>query len=306
MTSITIFTSPKPFTNPHIATIQRNAIMSWKSLGRDVNIFLVGDEDGAGEVANEFSVGFIPDVARNTTGTPLISSIFSSVYEQANTSLFAYVNADILLMKDFLTTAKMVESQCEKFLIVGQRWDLEVNEALDFSLDWETQLRKKIQSMGKLHLPSGSDYFIYPGGCFKHIPDFAIGRAGWDNWMFYEARGQNWQVINATGSIDIVHQKHDYSHLPNGQRHYRLPETNENIRLAGGRRTIFTLIDTNYWIDEGKVKRIRLNWAKFWREVEIFPLISLQSRWLSQVFYAIFHPQKAFGELRVWVKRKKK
>ena len=32
MPLITIFSSPKPFINPHIATIQRNAIQSWTLL----------------------------------------------------------------------------------------------------------------------------------------------------------------------------------------------------------------------------------------------------------------------------------
>ena len=30
---LTLFTAPKPFTNPHIALIQRNAIRSWMALG---------------------------------------------------------------------------------------------------------------------------------------------------------------------------------------------------------------------------------------------------------------------------------
>ena len=31
--TITIFTAPKPFTDPHIDLIQRNAIRSWRDLG---------------------------------------------------------------------------------------------------------------------------------------------------------------------------------------------------------------------------------------------------------------------------------
>ena len=32
------------------------------------------------------------------------------------------------------------------------------------------------------------------------MPDFAIGRAGWDNWMIYHARQQGWPVIDGTPS----------------------------------------------------------------------------------------------------------
>ena len=38
---LTIFTAPKPFTNPHIDTIQRNAIRSWVELGEAVQVVLV-------------------------------------------------------------------------------------------------------------------------------------------------------------------------------------------------------------------------------------------------------------------------
>ena len=49
MTLITAFTAPKPFTNPHIATIQRNAIQSWIHLGSEVEVLLMGDEEGMAE-----------------------------------------------------------------------------------------------------------------------------------------------------------------------------------------------------------------------------------------------------------------
>jgi len=65
------------------------------------------------------------------------------------------------------------------------------------------------------------------------MPQFAIGRAGWDNWMIYWARRQGWPVVDATWDIFIIHQNHDYSHLPGGKPHYRQPESFDNIRMAG-------------------------------------------------------------------------
>ena len=56
MPLITIFTAPKPFTDPHIDVIQRNAIRSWLSLGGDVEVILVGDEAGMSAVASEYRV----------------------------------------------------------------------------------------------------------------------------------------------------------------------------------------------------------------------------------------------------------
>jgi hypothetical protein len=197
-------------------------------------------------------------------------------------------------------------SQSQKFLIVGQRWDLNLTSLIDFSEGWQTRIKQQTQQEGWLHTRGGSDYFIYPRACFQKIPDFAVGRAGWDNWMFYEARRQGWKTIDATPSIQIVHQNHDYSHLPGGQTHYRLPETTENVRLAGGRRTIFTLMDVDYEFRDGMVKKYPLSWKKRLREIEIFPLIRLKSMMLGHLFFAIFHPKQAVRELKKWAAARRK
>ena len=116
--------------------------------------------------------------------------------------------------------------------------------------------------------------------------------------MIYAGRKNGWPVVDGTPSIMIIHQNHDYSHLPGGQPHYKLPETFENIRLAGGKRTIFELQDVNRRLVDGKILPAPLSWSKFWREVEIFPLVSLHSYALGQLFYAVFHPLKAYREFR--------
>ena len=305
-TKFTIFTAPKPFKDSHISTIQYNAIQSWKKLEPDVAIVLIGDEEGVDSVSKELDVHFVPDVKRNSQNTPLISSIFEIGRNLNQSSLLAYINTDIIIFSDFLNVSQLVSTEFDKFLLVGQRWDMDIQKRIEFSNGWEGTLKTECQSSGKLHPRGGSDYFIYPRNCFLKIPEFAVGRAGWDNWMFYQARRKQWPVIDATNSIQIIHQNHDYAHLPGGKAHYRLPETNENIRLAGGRRTIFTLMDVNFQIENGKVKKIPLNGKKFWREFEIFPLISIKSHFLAQIFFAILHPQRAYMEFRSWFSIRKK
>ncbi|HEX7974252.1 MAG TPA: hypothetical protein VF498_07575, partial [Anaerolineales bacterium] len=96
MSFLTIFTAPKPFTNPHIATIQRNAIQAWRHVGQDVDVILVGNEHGMAETASEFGVAHLPDVACNEKGTPLVSSIFQLARQASSSPVLAYLNADIL------------------------------------------------------------------------------------------------------------------------------------------------------------------------------------------------------------------
>jgi len=298
MPKLAIFSAPKPFTNPHIATIQRNAMRSWLELGPEVEVILVGEEVGLAEAAAELGVRHLPDVRRNAEGTPLVSSIFDMARKNSNSPLLAYVNADILLLPDFLDSAKQVAQSANNFLVVGQRWDLDVRERMEFSTGWQDQLLLDVKKRARRHVATGSDYFIFPRSCFADMPDFAIGRAGWDNWMIYAARYMGWACVDASEAIQIVHQDHDYSHLPGNQPHYKLPETFENIRLAGGRLTIFNLLDADMRLVDGKLLPAKRTSAKFWREVEIFPLIRLKSYWLGQLFYAICHPRKAWYYFR--------
>jgi hypothetical protein len=296
--NLTLFTAPKSFTNPHIATIQRNAIQSWLHLGEGVRVILVGEETGMAEIAAEFGVLHLPQVQRNRDGTPLVRSIFDLARQHSSDPLLVYLNADILLTPAFLEPVSQVARQVERFLIVGQRWDLDVRQPLDFSPGWDERLLADIRQRGRLHPPMGSDYFVFPSACFTQMPKFAIGRAGWDNWMFTHARLQGWPVVDATRTITIIHQDHDYSHLPGGQPHYRLPETTENIRLAGGRRAIFTLLDADCTLRDGKLRRIPLRGRKLLRELETFPLRKLHSYPLTELSFALFHPVKAFNEWR--------
>ncbi len=298
MPLLTIFSAPKPFTDPHIATIQRNAIRSWLHLP-DVDVILLGEEPGLADAARELGVTRYPEVARNANGTPLISSMFALARQHSDGPLLCIVNADILLMSDFVEAARQVAAQRERFVMLGRRWDLDVTEPLDFSGGWESLLREQAQRDGKLHKPAGSDYFVFPRACYIDIPEFAIGRAGWDNWMIYKARAEKWAVIDATHDVMIVHQNHDYSHLPGGRPHYDVPETDENVRLAGGAAvTRYTVIDTNRQLRDGKILRPRPTRGRFLRGIEQF-LRKLLFFLPEAMLEKIVRPQR-------WIKKVKK
>jgi hypothetical protein len=294
--ALTLFTAPKPFTNPHIALIQRNAFRSWQALGESVEIVLIGSDEGIADAAAEFSFRHLSDVPVSQLGTPLISGIFKLGREVNQSPLLAYVNADIILFPNFLEVAQHVAAKLSKFLLVGQRWDLEVTELLVFEGDWAESLRERTLRDGKLHVRAGSDYFVFPRACFQHIPDFTVGRAGWDNWMIFKARQENWPVVDCTADLDIIHQNHDYSHLPKGQPHYRLPETGENIRLAGGRRTIFDLNDASHRLVGGKIEAMPRNWKGKLREFQNRPMLKNNNFALTQLLFTLFQPKRAWVE----------
>lgn len=294
---LTLFTSPKPFRGQS-DLLQRNAIRSWIELGPQVEVLLVGDEPGMAEAAAALGVRQVREVERNTQGTPLVSSIFAQARAHSDRPLLAYVNADIILLPDLLEAAGIVAGLHERFLIVGRRWDLEVRQPLAFEPGWEAALRARLRAEGVLHPPGGSDVFIFPRPAFREMPPFAIGRAGWDNWMIFRARRLRWPVVDASGAATIVHQNHDYSHLPGGRPHYTLPESAENVRLAGGRRAIFGLRDADHRIRGGRLVRRLPSRRRLLREFETLPLRALGSSALAELTFALVHPLKAVGEWR--------
>lgn len=301
MSLITLFSAPKPFTNLHIAMIQRNAIRSWTLLP-DVEVILLGDETGLAEAAKEFGVKHLPNVARNETGTPLISSMVQlarDTSQRSNSDLLCIINADMILMPDFVEAVKQAVKLKDKFVLLSQRWDYEIATPLDFTEGWESRLRESVRKQNQLHRPAGSDFFLFPKSCYQDIPDFTIGRAGWDNWMIYNARQKKWAVIDGTPSVMIVHQNHDYSHLPDGKSHYEHPDTNENIRLAGGPAAIrYTTLDSTHRLADGKLARPVVSYLRFMRGLELF---------LRAVFF--FLPEKMIENVvrpKRWKKRIRK
>ena len=101
------------------------------------------------------------------------------------------------------------------------------------------------------------------------MPDFAIGRAGWDNWMIYHARRQGWQVIDGTPDLALIHQNHDYSHLPGGKPHYTLAESDRNIALAGGPQNLYLVLDANRQLRNGAIRPPRASLLRLLRACEL-------------------------------------
>jgi hypothetical protein len=234
MTVLTVFTIPKAFKGC-IKTIQFNAIGSWLQLEPACEVLLFGNEEGTVEAASQLGVRHIPEIDCNAYGTPLVSCAFRLAQKLSSRDLFCYVNADVILVSDFVNSLARVEGKSS--LVLGRRWDVDLGDSIDFNdPSWEPKLLEYVQSNGVLHRPRGLDYFVFPRGLFEEMPPFVVGRAGWDNWMVLHARLSRVPVVDATRAITAIHQNHDYSHLPEGEVTMRNgAEAQHNLRLLGGR-----------------------------------------------------------------------
>ena len=299
---ITILTAPKPFVDPNLQIIQKNALRSWKALGNLIDVIVLGNEKGIKENCRSLGIKHFPEVRCNDSGTPLISSMLEIGRNESKSPYLAIVNSDIILFPDFVQAVKDVSKVERRFLIIGQRWNMDIFEEIGEHESDFTLLKAQIQNEARLHPPMGSDYCIFLRTCYRSIPDFAIGRAGWDNWFIYKSRWEGWAIVDGTHDVIIVHQSHDYAHLPEGKPHYRLPETKRNIILGGGEHTIFTLCDAQYDLMNGELIKKRYSLEKVIREIEIFPLTKKRSLFLGKLFFYVFHPNKGYAAIRKSVK----
>ncbi len=232
---LTLFAIPKPF-HGHIGVIQRNAIQSWKRMCPECEIILLGNDEGTAEVALEMELRHVPDIATNQHGTPLVSDIFQTTQRLASNNILGYVNADIMLTSDFVQAVHQVASVSDRFLMVGQRWDVDIRTPWRFDTpDWEPVLQEHVREHGALHSKAGIDYFAFPRDLYEAIPPFAIGRTAWDNWLIAHARKRSAMVIDATERVTAVHQDHDYGTFQSRDALWTGEEARENRRLMGRR-----------------------------------------------------------------------
>jgi hypothetical protein len=242
---LTIFSIPKAFAG-HIGVIQRNAIRSWMKLDAGIEIILFGNDDGTADVAREFGLRHEPDVARNEFGTILVSAAFAKAQAAARHEVVCYVNCDIVLMEDFRGAVERVRAAHREFLMVGQRWDLDITKPLAFErADWQSELRGRALRQGKKRGADWIDYFAFSRGLYgADMPPFAIGRTCWDNWLVWKALESKKPVVDATPAVVAVHQNHDYRHHPQGERGaWHGEEAGRNAQLAGGWGHLRTIAD---------------------------------------------------------------
>lgn len=294
---LTIFTLPKPFIG-HAEIIQRNALQSWLRLVPPCEIFLCGDDQGVKETAAEFNVRHLPNIKKNEFGTPLLNSAFSAVQQEASMPLLCYVNADIIIMQSLIDAVKRVNFK--KYLLIGQRWNLDVSDLIDFDdPSWEKNLEIRVSEKGELQPPFGSDYFIFPKEIEWGLPKFAVGRPGWDNWFIYRARSLHVPVVDATDAGTVIHQNHNYAHIhgslnPNS---FEGPEAVNNRVLMGSDDTSFNVGDATHRIVNDSVLNAKdYQYLKYRviRQSVLNPSAGAIPKILWRIFQALLYRRKYF------------
>ncbi len=243
---ISIFTVPKPFLGK-IGIIQHNAITSWTLLKPKPQIILFGDEIGTYAIAQELGLDHVPDIECNSYGTPLLDSVFAQVQEQATYDIITYINADIILLKDFSQAIQQVYQHLDTFLITGRRWNLDLSNPIEFqSPNWEDTLCQQVNQTGCLGAHDAKDYFIFPKNLFPTIPKFAVGRGYWDTWMVTTAAMKGYPIVDASEVVMAVHQNHSYGHLMGGKNEAHMGKEAQQNKTIGNVQAQGTIADSTW------------------------------------------------------------
>ena len=176
-------------------------------------IILLGDDEGTAEIAAEYGIRHQPDTPYHENRLPLAGPLYARAQEMATFDLMMYINSDIILISDFVSTLhKIVEyykNRTRPFLAVGRRTDLKLTERLDFNdPGWEISLRAEAKQHGCLVKAHSIDYFIFKKGSWPgKIPAFTLGGEYLDNYLIGAAFARGMDVIDATVGITAIQQE---------------------------------------------------------------------------------------------------
>ena len=246
---LTIVALPRPFQG-HFGVIQRNAIMNWTRLRPRPEIILFGNEEGTAEIAQELALRHVPTLERNEYGTPLLNDLFEKAQALARCDILCYVNADILFLGGFMEAVQQVASWRDRFLMVGQRKNVNLDQPeLYGSPDQEERLRALVQQQNLYVPPGAMDYFVFRRGLFIRVPQFAVGRGYWDNWVLWKARSSKVPIVDASAVVSAVHQNHEYTPAQQVQT----PESKRNYEVASERH-LCILDDATYTLTSAGIR----------------------------------------------------
>jgi len=252
-TMLTIFACPKPFTDPHIAMIQRNAIKSWVLLNPRPEIILFGDEPGVAEASREYGVRHVAAIHRNERGTPFLPGVFREAEEMFPSETLCYINADIILMDDFCSALEIVSSKFSRFLMGGRPWNLPIDGQMELEPGWQNALRKEVMRFGELRSVLACDYFAYSRGLWGTLPPLLLGRSCFDSALLHLARKRGAALVDVTAGVMAVHQDHSYGPgLGPGPTRGLHPEVLWNIQVAGGCFALASWLSATHTLERGR------------------------------------------------------
>ena len=242
-------------------------IRNWAQFGPIVKpvLFLSAEQNNSALAsdARKHSWDVLLVMQTNKYGTPVFKDMFTRVREKYSTVFHGYSNGDILYDYTLPKTLQAVADILPKLnstLLVGMRKNLNMTKYLNYKYGlsnitlkinvddvvkrygnqnithpWcQQEVFKLAQGRAVPFSPQAMDYFFLSNHLFPwhEVKDVVIGRPGYDNYFHIFAKDHKTSAIDASRSINAVHQ------------------TGEKTVILQGQRIRTTLDTTNIWWEE--------------------------------------------------------
>ena len=184
--------------------------------------------------------------SKHTFGSlPVIRHMWLDMIDKYQGTFYGYANADVLFDESLVLTLQMLLDKNiikKDPFVIGRRTNYKLGPNEHF-YDFKDLRYAMSKSSAKLFIKDAQDYFIttrngYP---WRDIPDFVIGRIGYDNWLVKHALMHYYYVVDATSTVTCLHQSDSSGNFA-GFQHTFLQDLNK--QLAGSKFT-FTLGKTD-------------------------------------------------------------
>lgn len=218
MRLISLVTAFKKFKPPY-SRIQNSALFSWKA--NNIETFTPENEIGVKDACQGYSnVKLIPNVKRARelgfpNQSPIVRDMIMKALPLVKTPMIALINSDIIILPDF---AERIEKIVKKYgydiYLVGTRRDIKLKTLINSEESYKQVIEEDRELYDK---STSSDLFITSKFMWRKIihemPEFILGRYGWDNWLHMIAEIKGFRKFNCTETLIILHCEHDYKHI---------------------------------------------------------------------------------------------
>lgn len=204
---ITLFTTWFPDSSKNV--IHNNTLRNWASLHPKVEIIVFTNSSEDKKLASLYGARTLPILRHGGGGAPVLKWMFQTVLKLSNSSLFGYVNSDILFTSSLVESLESVilNKNMEKPLfLVGRR--INVMNVLTNETETYASIEKIAKQRGELFGANAEDFFITNSAFpWNEIIDVVVGRLAYDNWLVGHVICKlKIDVIDLTDTVVAVHQ----------------------------------------------------------------------------------------------------
>jgi len=146
-----------------------------------------------------------------------VNDLFQRTLAYTEADFYCYINCDIIVLDDFCQTLKIlyqknVKNKTDSIFACGQRWDSDsISEVINFQEFSDEKILSIAKQTGRMHEPTGIDYFIFQKRTFSNMPDLLIARAVFDNLIVGHAvMNNNIDDYDVSSMCTVIHQNHKY------------------------------------------------------------------------------------------------